>query len=338
MSTTPFLYLSLITAFCSACGGLYVLFSYIMIQSMRSHRGNALLVCLSIANLVDSCCVLLSTVNAIFDTEETPPSICAFQGLGVCLATCSSALWSAAISLYILAVMQVKARSFMTKLVWGSHILCWGYPLVCGIVLLSMETPFKFEPGKWCIIREFDSEQHRINLQTQLAVLDVPVLVAMCVGLVSYVLIFYIGWRTKSQGLVGKLAFIPIVAILCRLPGFLTRLFEYEHPDDSHTWAEGLEALLDPAQGGINTIMFLLVGLLKFGDLSLCGRLCRRRPKPAWHNEPFLPVVPGINTDDVGFTPIASQHASEYQAWDDASEAHLSVFAAPSSTRSGSDT
>jgi len=308
-----------------------------MVQSMRSHRGNALLVCLSVANLVGAGSVLVSLVNVALETGDTPPPVCTFQGLGVTLATCSSVLWSAAISLYILAVMRVKARGYMTKLVWGSHCVCWGYPAICGVVVLGLEIPFKFEPGKWCVIKEFDSTQNRINLPIQLAVLDAPVGVAMVVGLVAYLFIFYIGWQTKSQGLVGKLAFIPIVAIVCRLPGFLTRTLEYQFPDDgSHSWAAGLEALLDPAQGGINTIMFLLVGLLRVTDLNRCGKLCRAcspRKVSALNIEPLLPAhARAINSvqHEEGTHIMTARSLPEFVAWDEpSSEARLSVFAQP---------
>jgi len=197
--------------------------------------------------------------------------------------------------------------------------------------LLALEIPFKFEASKWCVIKEFDL-QNRINLPVQLAVLDAPIGLAMLVGLMAYICIFYIGWQTKSQGLVGKLAFIPIVAIVCRLPGFLTRAFKYEYPDDSHSWALGLGALLDPAQGGINTIMFLFVGLLRVTDLNRCGKLCgvcRFRKVSTPNVEPLLPAhARAINSaqhDECG-TEISHVSNPGFVAWDEPSSERLSVF------------
>lgn len=256
----------------SIAGSLFIILSYYKFKELRDH----LLKCVLFISISD---LIYTTVFFVcyflrLDTDksgqEVMTPICWFEATFLEQFIIASWFWPAcfAFQLYQHIVRNTKIVRFRFF-----HLICWGIPTICNIVLISKQA---FGPPKtglgWCWIKYQLSAYEFIfgyGILGVLLVFEAVLYIAIVVHIRRQLMAFSLlpGSRVmvvnQLEGQATRLTWYLLVPLLCWSWGLSNRIYQTINPDDSLHWLNTMQGCFAASQGFWNAVIYLFNSKLR---------------------------------------------------------------------------
>jgi len=254
----------------SILGTIFTISTFCLFTQTRV-EGRKHLIYLSIADLLTALTYLLPW---IYPSDSN--TLCVIQGALIHYWELCSILWTVCISIYLYYAMD-RSKEFKNKLEKAFYFVCYVYPFIQCVILLSKNTFSKNEYSYWCWVAE-SNKYYKLAI----AFFYGTVWISWIVALVFYFLVsrklkqyevdeeISLNGQNDVTRSIRALTFIPLVFIIQRSFGSANRILQML--GYSLDWLGYLQAFADPIQGFANSIIYAICSpvIFKYWQKFFC--------------------------------------------------------------------
>eukprot|EP01102_Stenamoeba_stenopodia_P015681 TRINITY_DN536_c0_g1_i6.p1 TRINITY_DN536_c0_g1~~TRINITY_DN536_c0_g1_i6.p1 ORF type:complete len:339 (-),score=48.81 TRINITY_DN536_c0_g1_i6:174-1190(-) len=257
----------------SILGSLFIILSYYKFKELRDHLLKCVLF-ISISDLIYTTvffiCYFVRLDMPSDSSSETPTPICMVEAVFLEQFIIASWIWPAcfAFQLYQHIVRGTQINRFRYF-----HIISWGIPLICNIVLISTKSygPPKSGLG-WCWIKptlplfEFIFGYGILGI---LLIFETILYIAIVIHIRRQLMAFSLlpGSRVmvvnQLEGQSNRLTWYLLVPLLCWSWGLANRIYQAVSDDPDATWLGIMQGCFAASQGFWNAVIYLFNSKLR---------------------------------------------------------------------------
>ncbi|XP_065901717.1 G-protein coupled receptor 157-like isoform X3 [Dysidea avara] len=279
-----------VTCILSILGSLAIIFSYIIIKSIRS-KAREILVHLSVMDLTFTSANLIGLVLP-YDryllhehsgyAHDTYDRVCKAQAFTAVYGTIGSVLWTLGLAVYLYYRIVSRDGNVTKWVVRVLYVVCYALPLYVSLWLLLMGHlgyPKRGDAsGGWCSVLVGDDTPEEVEKYDETLMLfmvdDIWMILTFVTMIPIYLIVhcyvreqlqeynkeFLLTSREKQVTLLRadqKFLLVPAVFMVLRVWDIIASvLFQYADVNGNMSWLTFLDAIGDSAQGFCNFLLF----------------------------------------------------------------------------------
>ncbi|XP_059151763.1 G-protein coupled receptor 157-like [Physella acuta] len=276
-----FVLVSNTASFASCLGCIVIITIYYAYKEIRT-TSRLLLVLISLSNLFVCFSTLLQTgtyINNLMFPKQTS-YFCRGSAALLVFSQTSSALWTVAITFYLLLCVSCRRVTLANRILFLFHIVCWGVPVlltsageISGVYGYDITDILRYKHPTPCWL----SDRVKNPLPWYLMTVEGWIMATFVAVSLMYLILTWTVVRQRNKGKVlagddviqelaiqtanEQLRFIPAIYVCTRIWGTAYFLFT-RYPEDRHLrafdWLMIIKAIGDNSQGLANAIFFCL--------------------------------------------------------------------------------